>query len=101
MFEGCPAVLRMLRTILKDGLFDDLSYNCKVIRYINEEESIYLLTGKIDLPAFSLDAVYECTVQSEEGPVICTGSICERYWCKAGRVIVFRIANGFYKNNLN
>lgn len=101
MFEECPANLRMIRVILKNGLFDDLTYNCKVIRYISEEENIYLLTGKVDLPTFSLDAIYECTVTTPDGPVVCSGTIRERYWSKAGRVMVFRVENGFYKNNLN
>ena len=101
MIEECPAGLRMIRVILKDGLFDDLSYNCKIIRYNPEEESIYLLTGKVDLPTFSLDAVYECTISLPDGPLICSGTIRERYWSKAGRVILFRVENGFYKNNLN
>ncbi len=101
MFEECPASLRMIRTIRRDGGFDDLSYNCKIIRYIPEEENIYLLTGKVDLPTFSLDAVYECTISLPEDPLVCSGTIRERYWSKAGRVMVFRVENGFYKNNLN
>lgn len=101
MFGECSADLRMVRVILKDGFFDDLSYHCKIIRYIEEEESIYLLTGKVDLPTFSLDGIYECTIRTKDGPVVCSGTIRERYWSKVGRVIVFRVENGFYKNNLN
>lgn len=101
MFEECPAVLRMTRAILKDGIFDETAHSCKVIRYNSEEENIYLLAGKTDLPLFSLDGIYECTVTSKGMPVICTGTIRERYWSKTGKVIVFRVENGFYKNNLN
>ena len=101
MFEECPAILKMTRTILKDGCFDETAHHCKIIRYISGEERIYLLAGKADRPSFSLDGLYECTVSSKDGPVICTGTIRERYWSKAGKVIVFRIENGFYKNNLN
>ena len=101
MYEECSADLRMIRMIKKGGFFDDLSYHFKIIRYIEEEESIYLLTGKVDLPTFSLDGIYECIIQAEDAPVICTGTIRDRYWSKAGRVILFRVENGFYKNNLN
>ncbi len=101
MFEECPAVLRMTRVILKNGLFDEVPHVCKVIRYIPEEESIYLLAGKTELPTFSLDGIYECTITAENGTVISTGTIRERYWSRVGKVVVFRVENGFYKNNLN
>ena len=97
MFEECPATLKMARTILKDGYFDETVHHCKIIQYIPEEERIYLLAGKTDLPSFSLDGLYECTISSKDGSVLCTGAIRERYWSKAGKVIVFRIENGFYK----
>ncbi len=101
MFEECAATLKMKRVILRDGLSDEMVHHCKVIRYIPDEESIYLIAGKADITTFSLDGVYECAIAREEEPVSCTGTIRERYWSKAGKVIVFRVKNGFYKNNLN
>ena len=101
MFEECSAVLRMTRVILKDGLFDKISHHCKVIRYDSKEESIYLLAGKTELPSFSLDGIYECVIAAQGGSTACTGTIRERYWSKAGKIVVFRVENGFYKNNLN
>lgn len=101
MFEECPAELRMIKVILRDGMFDENVHHCKVIRYNSEEESIYLLTGKTEITLFSLDGIYECTIHTKEGRTICSGMIWERYWSKAGRVIVFHVQNGFYKNNLN
>ena len=86
MYEECPAKLKMERVILKDGFFDP------------EKETIWLLTGKTELPVFSLDALYTCSLEQEEESVSCQGQIRERYWNKLGRVIVFHIQNGFYKN---
>lgn len=101
MFEECPADLQMMKVILRDGMSDENVYHCKVIRYNSEEESIYLLTGKTEITLFSLDSIYECTIHTQEGRTVCSGMIKERYWSKSGRVIVFRVQNGFYKNNLN
>lgn len=101
MYEECPADLRMTRVVLQEGQFDKSAHHCKVIRYNPEEESIYLMVGKSDITEFSLDGIYECTISCEDGPKWCTGVIRERYWSKIGKVLVFRIQNGFYKNNLN
>ncbi|MBM6971921.1 hypothetical protein H6A17_12855 [Mordavella massiliensis] len=100
MYEKCKARLKMVRVILKDGYLDEASYSCQVIRYQKEEESIYLLT-ETDLPAFSLDGIYECRIDTPDGTVACTGMILERYWNELGNVIKFRIQNGFYKNLVN
>jgi len=60
-----------------------------------------LLTGKTELSVFSLDALYECKIQSEDEILVCQGYVKERYVSKLGKVIVFRIQNGFYKNPVN
>ncbi|QDW73738.1 hypothetical protein FND36_06635 [Lachnospiraceae bacterium KGMB03038] len=98
MYEDCPAKLKMERMILKDGFFDETVHHCKVISYHPEREMVYLLTGKTELPVFSLDALYTCIIETEEEAICCEGQIRERYWSKLGRVIVFHIQNGFYKN---
>ena len=72
-----------------------------VIKYNEEEECIYLLTGKTELSEFSLDSIYECTMTDEEEEVKCRGKIVERYWDKRGKVLVFHVENGFYKNTVN
>jgi len=66
-----------------------------------EEECIYLLTGKTELALFSLDAIYECKIQNGDEILSCRGYIKERYVSKMGKVIVFQIRNGFYKNPVN
>ena len=101
MYRDCPANLSMIRVILGDSNFDESVYTCKIIRYNPEKECIYLLTGKTELPVFSLDALYECNIQSENEVIGCQGIIKERYVSKLGKVIVFEIRNGFYKNPVN
>jgi len=101
MYRDCPAKLSVMKVILGDTFVEDGVYNCKVIRYIPEKESIYLLTGKTELAVFSLDALYECSIQTEEEMLSCQGFIKERYVSKIGKVVVFQIKNGFYKNPVN
>ena len=56
---------------------------CKVAEYEKEQANIYLLTGKTELPEFSLDAIYECVLDEEEQETACAGVIRERYWSNA------------------
>ena len=91
-FKGSTARLKMKKMILDGGYFNDTEYICKVAAYEKEQANIYLLTGKTELPEFSLDAIYEPA---------CAGVIRERYWSKHGKVLVFHIENGFYKKNVN
>ena len=93
-FKGSTARLKMKKMILDGGYFNDTEYICKVA-------NIYLLTGKTELPEFSLDAIYECVLDEEEQETACAGVIRERYWSKHGKVLVFHIENGFYKKNVN
>ena len=101
MYRECPAKLSMVRVILGDSYYDDTKYDCTIIRYIPEKESIYLLAGNTDLPAFSLDALYECSICQQDGTLSCQGFVKERYISKSGKVVVFQIQNGFYKNPVN
>ncbi len=100
-FEGNTVKLRMTKMILDRGRYDEAVHACKVIMYKKEEERIYLLTGKTELTEFSLDANYECTIPESGREIRCGGFIRERYWNKLGKVIVFQIKNGFYKNTVN
>lgn len=101
MYEGNIAHICMTRNILEQGYFDKNSYECKVITYKPEEEQIYLLTEKEELPVFSLDGLYECQLGEGEETVVCNGMITERYTSRQGKVLIFRIKNGFYKKVLN
>lgn len=101
MYEGCPADIQMIRTILEEGFQDNTVYHCEVIRYEQERERIYLVLEGDDLPSLSLDAVYECSIAADEEIVVCRGMVVQRYIDRRGSVVEFQIENGFYKNNLN
>ena len=58
---------------------------------------MYLVSEEAELTSYSLDGIYECSIENLEDPVICKGIIKERYWNKAGKVMKFKIQNGFYK----
>ena len=45
-FQDDTVKLEMIKTILDGGYFNDNIYLCKMIKYNEEEECIYLLTGK-------------------------------------------------------
>ena len=77
MYEECPALLQMTRTFLD------------------------LIAGKSDITSFLLDGVYRCTINSEKKEIWCQGVIRERYCNKVGKVLVFRVQNGFYEKNIN
>ena len=101
MYEGCAAQLRMERGILHDTFLDETVYECKVIAYDEEKETLYLAAEDANLTSFSLDGIYECGIDDEKESVICKGIVKERYWNKAGKVMRFKIQNGFYKKVLN
>ncbi len=99
MYEGSAATLKMERSILRDGLFDEDEHEARILRYRDQEEYMYLSVEDFDLPEFSLDAVYECYIQEEK--ITCLGIIVERYRQSGDCVIKFKIQNGFYKKEIN
>ena len=98
-YEGCTAKLRMERVILEDSFFDETEYLCKIIAYDEEEETLYLVSE--EGAAHEVYASQLLEGDRGEDPVICKGIIKERYWNKAGKVMKFKIQNGFYKKLLN
>ena len=101
MYEGCAAQLRMERGVLQETFLDETVYQCKVIAYDEEGKTLYLAAEDANLTSFSLDGIYECGIDDEKESLICKGLVKERYWNKAGKVIRFKIQNGFYKKVLN
>lgn len=100
MYEKCPVKLNMVRSILRDGIFDEDEREAEVIRYDEETELLYLSVESYDLPEYSLDAIYECRIEAEE-EVACLGVVKERYQNGDGYIIKFKIQNGFYKKLVN
>ena len=58
-------------------------------------------TAKLRMDRVILEGIYECSIEDPKDPVVCKGILKERYWNKAGRVVKFKIQNGFYKKVLN
>ena len=90
MYEGNPVDLRMEKTISADGIFDEVTRQCRVYKYDPEEDNIYLELKDDELTAISLDAKYRCYISTRTELLYCTGVVKERY------VLKFRIENGFY-----
>ena len=67
-YEGCTAKLRMERVILEDSFFDETEYLCKIIAYDEEEETLYLVSEEAELTSYSLDGIYECSIENLEDP---------------------------------
>ncbi len=99
MFEGSSVIMKMERSILRDGVFDEDEHEAQVLRYQEQEACLYLSVENYDLPEFSLDAVYECKILDKE--VTCLGIIVERFKQSGDCVIKFKIQNGFYKKRIN
>ncbi|MCI8293399.1 MAG: hypothetical protein HFH53_07690 [Hespellia sp.] len=96
MYEGSPADLKMEKVISIDAVFDEEIHCCKIYKYDENEDYIQLLLEEENLAAISLDAKYECTIGTKAELLSCSGTVKERYQCKAGNMLVFKIENGFY-----
>lgn len=89
--------IQMKKALCTGAILDDQTYVCELLKYDGKRECLYLEVSTADLQAFSLDAIYECKLQSGTSVLECTGRIKERY-CQGNRkVIKFEIENGFYK----
>lgn len=100
MRKGDSAVLCMKKTLRVGDVLAEGVYAGKVLQYDEKEECIYFQLESGNLTELSLDAIYECNIQTEKGQLNCTGRIKERYRGIAGKTFKFEIENGFYKINL-
>ncbi len=96
MYEGNPVDLQMKKMISAEGIFDDESHCCQVFKYDLEEDYIYLLLKEDDLRKISLDAKYECYISTRSELLNCSGVVVERYQCEHGKMLKFKIKDGFY-----
>lgn len=100
MRQGDSAALYMKKLLRAGDALDDDVYSSAVLQYDEKEECIYLRLESGRLTDLSLDAIYECKIQTEKEQLHCTGRIKERYRGVAGKTFKFEIENGFYKINL-
>ena len=100
MYDGDRAAITMIQYLKEDREKDDRAYACTVIEYQKETEQIHLLVSEGELGDISLDAVYECRIQTLKGEAVCTGMVKERYKNRAGMILIVQITNGFYEINI-
>ena len=101
MRKGDSVTLNMQKPIRIGASLDVGIYSGVVVRYDEKEEYIYCTLESGKLADLSLDVIYECTIHTDKGQLVCTGRIKERYCGAAGKIFKFEIENGFYKINLN
>ena len=94
------AGIKMKKALGIGAKIDEHTFVCDLLRYDSKRESLYLEVETSDLTMFSLDAIYECKLQSGLSILECTGRIKERYCQGNKKVIKFEIENGFFKNNI-
>lgn len=100
MKTGDAVVLIMKKMLLAGEELAGKKYACKVVQYDAKREAVFLSLENDDLPAISLDAIYECNIREDYDLIACTGRIAERYCNQHGKILKFKINNGFYKINL-
>ncbi|MCL2864007.1 MAG: hypothetical protein FWE25_00555 [Lachnospiraceae bacterium] len=96
MYEGFVADLQMERVISADGIFDEGTHHCRVLRYEEDGDYIRLQLEGEDLSVISLDAKYRCYIKTKRESLLCTGVIYKRFRSGDINIIIFRIENGFY-----
>lgn len=99
MHEKKIVKLDMIKNILSGKEKEEKEHLCRLWRYDMKNEMLYLLLQEDDLDGILLDGIYACTIQ-DETPLLATGCVVERYSCEQGRMIKFKIKNGFYKNSI-
>ena len=101
MYKGKQACLCMKKNMHKDKEVDNREYKCIVQEYNPTQECFYLqlLTG--ELTDIDLDGVYTCDIVDEIEQVSCSGNVVERFHAVPGKIVKFRIKNGFYKISVN
>lgn len=92
--------LEMKKVLSKKGIWNPKLIQCELLMYNQWEERFYLLLKNEELTDVSLDAIYECSIAHGDGHILSMGRIKERYLDEHGKMLVFQIENGFYKNTI-
>lgn len=100
MRKGNHAKIYLKKMLCAGALLNEREHIATVLQYNEKKECIFLLLETGKLAELSLDAIYECEIQTEEGGISCTGRIVERYCGAVGKIFKFEIENGFYKINI-
>ena len=78
MQKGNSATLYMKKVLRVGDTLSESAHVGVVLQYDEKEECIYFLLESGKLTELSLDAIYECKIQTEKEQRHCTGRIKER-----------------------
>ena len=101
MKQGNEVSMRMRKMLCPGESADEKTFLCKVLKYDETKERIFLILENAAVTDISLDAIYECRIWEGESGLRCSGRIRKRYHDEHGLILEFKIENGFYKINLN
>ena len=97
MYEDKTAVIRVEECFLEGAQPDLSEHVCTVLACDPEQDMIRLLLNEDDVTIISLDCIYLCRIDTEEGPVYCRITFYKRYLDRRGCVICAQIGSGFSK----
>lgn len=100
MKKGNLAVLNIKKMLCAGVPMRECEHTATVLQYDEKKECIFFLLQTGTLTDISLDALYNCRIQTEKEYLDCTGRITDRYCGMEGKTFKFQIENGFYKINL-
>ena len=97
MFENERAVIKVEECYLEGSEPDRGDHRCKVLFCDPNQDDIKLLLYEDDITVISLDSIYLCRIDCEDGPIYCRVTFYKRFLDKLGCVICARIGSGFSK----
>ena len=100
MRTGDNVILKMKQPLLIGMALDEKAYEGKLQRFDETEECCFILLREAMLTDISLDAVYQCEINTQIERISCIGRVRERYHDANGKTIKFEIKNGFSKINV-
>ena len=100
MNKGNRATLVMSKMLLSAKEIEEQEYSAIVSSYDVKRGYIIFQLDTGELTELSLDVIYVCRIQTDNGYEECTGRIEERYCGSSGKMFKLGIQNGFYKINI-
>ncbi len=100
MIEGCAAKISMYKVLKKDMILDTESYICKVEDYDSQDDKFTIKMQDSHLIKLSLEAKYQCEIDTDDMVMLCECIVKERYQCEKGSMAVLYIENGFYEKTV-
>ncbi len=99
MRQGDIAELKIKKILRIGQLVSEKVYVCELLSYDIQRAELLLVLKNGQLTELSLEAIYECNIQTVDGILVCTGRIRERYCDREGKILKLQVENGFYKIN--